>query len=866
MIKEVWCMPHSHLDVGYTHPQPMLLELQKDYLDQALELIDETLDYPEETQFRWTIEGNYVLKKWLETAEAEKVEKLKKYVRDGHICVTALPMHTTPGADAREMIYMLSDLKELEKCLDTKINVALNHDVDGQPWPLGQLMLDLGVDFYLTGINVHYGGLPFPRPAFFRWKMADGRTLPTFLGEHYSLFSQYAFTWENSTERMEEGLTEHAHWLEEQGYEKDFMFLTATNPHQQYDNNPPDWNLPSLIQRYNEEGHSYRIRIVTAQMLRDRLYEELKEKPESVPVRGGDWTDFWNFGCASTARETRVNRLAKGTLSAVEMLECFSLEKNARLDTIKARCQENGMLYDEHTWGASQSVSEPDSPETYSQLVHKTGMVYQAADLAGYLENVQMDRYCQNPIQSETREGILFVNPGGVKQTFEAKYPAEYRRNTRLLSASQGKYCIPYLERNGDVETDGIMTLAPFTARLVSFKELDKLREESREYEKNYRFSDGVLETPYYRAEIEEGTGRIRQVTDRKTGRKLLSSDSGYSLFEPVREMIDEAENPVNRETLFGNSVELRNHDISQWNHDWKAKRTTPVSCGWEIEEEAYQVSLIVRGELCGTRGIRQKFTFYTYRPGIRMEAEFFKEAVSEPESLLFAVPTGCGKGWECSYDTAGEIVKLDEEQLGRTCRDYQTVDTAVSLYDESGCLTLCCPDAPMIQVGGFQFARENDKIERNENPLLLAWPLNNYWSTNFMANQSGRMVFSYELNFHETFRKQEMFADGIRLKQPAAVGLAVHGPSREEQILSAEGNCCVLNVYPDRKKEGMLVLVKNPEDRQEECSLNSPLRKIRFAAAVNSSEEIIRELSVEDGKVRVSLPARAMSLILLRG
>ena len=58
MVKEVLCMPHSHLDIGYTHPQPMLMEQQVDYVNQVLELMKETEDYPEETRFRWTMEAS----------------------------------------------------------------------------------------------------------------------------------------------------------------------------------------------------------------------------------------------------------------------------------------------------------------------------------------------------------------------------------------------------------------------------------------------------------------------------------------------------------------------------------------------------------------------------------------------------------------------------------------------------------------------------------------------------------------------------------------------------------------------------------------------------------------------------------------
>lgn len=48
------------------------------------------------------------------------------------------------------------DVLAIEQRLDYKIRTAINHDVNGQPWPYWpSFMIQAGVDFYLTGINVH---------------------------------------------------------------------------------------------------------------------------------------------------------------------------------------------------------------------------------------------------------------------------------------------------------------------------------------------------------------------------------------------------------------------------------------------------------------------------------------------------------------------------------------------------------------------------------------------------------------------------------------------------------------------------------------------------------------------------------------
>lgn len=74
---------------------------------------------------------------------------------------------------------------------------------------------------------------------------------------------------------MQEGVEEYVTRLTKNGYQKDFAFLTATNP-PLYDNNCPDLELPDLIRKYNEEGHEQKIRIVTADMLREKLCRKRK--------------------------------------------------------------------------------------------------------------------------------------------------------------------------------------------------------------------------------------------------------------------------------------------------------------------------------------------------------------------------------------------------------------------------------------------------------------------------------------------------------------------------------------------------------------------------------------------------------------
>src|SRR6185312_10559082 len=102
--------------------------------------------------------------------------------------------------------------------------------------------------------------------------------------------------------------------------------------------------------------------------------------------------------------------------------------------------------------------------------------------------------------------------------------------------------------------------------------------------------------------------------------------------------------------------------------------------------------------------------------------------------------------GWEAAFDTAGQHVRLDAEQLPGSCRNWATTESMAAMWDEDGAVALLTPDAPMVQFGDFHFGPPLDSIPRPENPLLLAWPANNYWFTNFALTQPGRISLRYGL------------------------------------------------------------------------------------------------------------------------
>lgn len=846
-IKEILCIHHSHLDIGYTHPQALLMELQRDYIDDAIELCLKTADYPEASRFRWTCEATLPVLKWLETASVERIELFKELIKKKQISICALSMHTTPQNDTKQIFEILESKKQLEKQLDMSITCAINHDVNGQPWPFGQILRDAGVEFYLTGINVHFGGIPFKRPSVFNWQAPDGGNLLTYLGEHYSLFSQFFFTCENDTKRMYEGILDYTTRIESEGYDEDFIVLTATNP-PLFDNNCPDFDLADLIKKYNEEGHEFTIRFITPEDLHERVKQI---EPAKIPIYSGDWTDYWNFGSGSTVQETKLTKRTRQVINKAQFLEVFNGSLGKHYDVALEEAKHQSNLFNEHTWGAAASITDPDDVETYSQAITKKNMAHKAASLAAYALGHQAEEIVKNSKQSTEPEGIVLVNTSSKVQVYPLNIPDSYFLKERHLSALRIKQYLPYHQE--DTTYYGTIKLDPLSIKKLALSDL-KQPEKSSDFE----LSAGKIETPYYIFEYQPKTGKILRLFDKVQNWEAIDSENEYAFFDFVEETIDERHDTAHRSTFFPRDLDLGNKSISVWNHNW-----TPLR---KRANELLSLNVEIVGDKCIFRTeyltpnqerLEKEVIFYDYQSAIGLEAVLYKKAVRKPESNYFSFPLNLSSGWRCTYDTAETFVKLDEEQLGNVSRDWITIDKTVSLYDDTHGMSLATLDAQLVQVGDFNFGKESRNIKRSEKPLLLSWIANNYWDTNFSTEQPGKLTFSYLLQPFGKFKVEKVMELVETVSEPVVMNACIdlNNSGLNDQLFELNSQTTqLLFIKPSAAENGMLMILRNHGDIPEDVKVNFPNRKILSAAIVNPLEEKVESIAAKTHGLKVNV------------
>ncbi len=759
-IKEILLLHHSHLDVGYTHSQPILWELQQEYIDQVLDWLDQTAGLPDGARPKWTCEASEPVFKWLERSSASQILRFVAHCRSGRLGLSALRWHTTALANRSGLERLLNGKMKLEKLVGGEISAACQHDVNGIPWPLADVLLDGGVDFLVMGINCHLGRAVLPRPGMFLWEAPSGRRLRVWNGNHYTMFDQLLYSWEDSLDRMAEGWDAYSKHLSAMGYPHEFFYLTTTCSPVMWDNAPNNPYLPDLIRRWNELGRGPHIRYATFEDLRKRAAEVPDSK---LPVLRGDWTDFWAFGGGSSPGSTARNQQSK---ALIEVAEAITGQPNPRPSPLLERAKNKVDYYDEHTFGYYDS--DHAHPQAQTTELLKQALAHDGHELAAFAVMDGLERLAQNPVADRGIKGVLFCNPGPHAIAVQPQLPESWfaAKTERTYRASRMFYDgRPWGARfpGTSSRTFGPVSLQPKSWKIIPLNDLPpaefeksvrhEIRSETVERREinfapvaNFQRRAGIIRSPYHVLRYDPDSGRILSLFDKGQDRETLGFGGGLDFFAFVRERTD----PLieeRRYAFYQRDLDREKMDQSCW-QDWSPlheSATRVVRC--TVTESAGRVTLVRELQAPGMIHLVQRISLFGHDPVIGLEVDMEMAPDPSPQAIYFAFPQHLDPDWKAAFDTAGAIVKVDDDQLPGACRNWVTSETFAAMWDNRAGVALFASESPVVQFGDFHFGRPLDTLPRPRDPMLLSWPVNNYWDTNTPRVQSGRIHLRY--GFH---------------------------------------------------------------------------------------------------------------------
>jgi alpha-mannosidase len=227
--------------------------------------------------------------------------------------------------------------------------------------------------------------------------------------------------------------------------------------------------------------------------------------------------------------------------------------------------------------------------------------------------------------------------------------------------------------------------------------------------------------------------------------------------------------------------------------------------------------------------------------------------------------------------DLGGQPIVVGSDQLPGVCRDYFTVQQWVDFSDEEFGVTVAMPENPMVQLGDFHFAHNQAEFTL-ERALLLGWVTNNYWETNFRAHQAGRVHARYRILPHPGgFNEVQAHHFGSEAAHAQSLLQHLGEPERHPPLLpeagallrlpqnvSPESPVLTLHVKAAERRPGVILRLFNASDQAQPAEIGSGFLRILSAQWCDLLETPQGSLEVQDGTVRLNVPARRVTAVLL--
>jgi hypothetical protein len=669
----------------------------------------------------------------------------------------------------------------------------MHTDIPGLAWPTVTALAQAGVRYFSSGPNympnlrpdggdrigstlTEHGDRPF------WWVSPSGRErlLMWVAGRGYSWF--HGGYLGRITDAATRGLLDYARELTERGYPYDMVQVRYTVGG---DNGPVDPKLPELVASWNERYETPRLTLDSVQ----GLFEAFERRyGSSLPEKRGDLTPYWEDGAISSAGEETLARAAARRLVQAEAL--WALADPAAFPRDRAEeAWRRLLLWHEHTWGAAASISEPDRPDVVAQWEYKRAFALEADRASRALLDEAIAR-AGTTGDARGRGPLHVVNTLAVPRDGLVVLPADASRAGDRVSAEGGAALPSQRLRDGSlaVAVSGVPALGSLPLRLAPGRPHPPADRAAAE--------GNVLENAALRVELDPRTGAVRRLFDKARGLDL-AGPQGLARYRYVPGL-----DPA------------------------LAQDAGPAAITVE-ESGPLVVVLRAEGPAPGARGLVTRYRLVAGSDRLEVEVVLDKLPVRAKESAHLTFDLAVEKG-RLRVDQGWNLMDPARDALPGSCRDFVGVHRALDASGPRGGVSLGVLDSPLVELGRLVDERPNPagirhwRSEPYRGTTVHAYLLNNYWHTNYKADQEGLLRFRFVLRPHGIEAAGTITALSRDLEQPLLVFPAGRRPKGASLPIEAGAGVQVVGLRPAGEGEALLVRVLNASDEGQDVRAGS--------------------------------------------
>jgi alpha-mannosidase len=449
---------------------------------------------------------------------------------------------------------------------------------------------------------------------------------------------------------------------------------------------------------------------------------------DSIPVVRGDGGPYWEDGIISTARSAVLERETEQRALAAEKFSTISSLVNPRLqpgDEALKRLWNNMVLYDEHTWGAYCSVSNPKSQETAEQWAVKEDFATQAkkdvdyvlrralAALADYTYDPKGTLLVFNPL-SWQRSGMVEMDLDKglelVDLTTNRALPYE------VLSTGPAYRHVRFLAQ--DVPSVGYRAYA--------------LKGTKAEPPTAQGAAEETMENQYYRLVLDPASGAVKSIFDKELNKELVNASSPYRFDQYL--YVTGADQTPNRLIQYTSVAPVPELSI----HNAGAGRLLSVT------NQPFGVVARLESSGVNTPSIETEVILFNGQKKIEFINHVHKTEVYTKEGVYFAFPFAMEHP-QFRYEIQNGFVDPAHDQLPGAGKEWFSAQHWVAAEQGGVTAALVQVDASMVALGDI--VRGTWPQEFGQRPgTIFSYVMNNYWDTNYAASQGGDFTFRYVL------------------------------------------------------------------------------------------------------------------------